>query len=186
MPAPIIVVSGLPRSGTSMMMRGLALAGVPVATTDHRPADRFNPFGYFEYEPVRAVAPDWGWLSQLRGHAVKIVAPLVATLPPGESYRVLFMRRDLETMFASQAALAAGRGVERLPDPEGERALAALEERAVTALSTRPDTGLKCVAFEEMLADPWSVSVSVVSFLEQPMDPVAMADAVDPATPRFR
>ena len=53
MPDFITVVSGLPRSGTSLMMQMLSAGGLPALTDDLREADESNPRGYFEFEPVK-------------------------------------------------------------------------------------------------------------------------------------
>ena len=93
----VIVVSGLPRSGTSMMMRMLDAAGLPILTDSVRTADEDNPKGYWEFEPVKDLgeSDDTSWLADARGKVVKIVSPLIAHLPTeGYTYRVLFMRRD--------------------------------------------------------------------------------------------
>src|SRR5438105_9566801 len=91
---PIVVVSGLPRSGTSMAMRMLEAGGVPLLTDRQRPADEDNPHGYYEYEPVKTLAEqrDLAWLKQAEGRAVKIVSSLLTWLPEGHRYRVIFMR----------------------------------------------------------------------------------------------
>src|SRR5262249_30630691 len=98
----IIIVSGLPRSGTSLMMQMLDGGGVPVLTDNIRAADTDNPRGYYEFEPVKATKRDATWLPAARGKAVKMVSQLLYHLPPGETYRVLFLERDLEEVLASQ------------------------------------------------------------------------------------
>src|SRR5215472_863985 len=89
--SPVIVVSGLPRSGTSMMMRMLEAGGVPVITDGLRQADADNPNGYYEYEPVKLLKQDSSWLPQARGKAVKMVYLLLCDLPPGLRHDVIFM-----------------------------------------------------------------------------------------------
>jgi len=101
----ITVVSGLPRSGTSMMMQMLAAAGREPLTDGKRAADPDNPIGYFEFEKTLELAKDVSWLSQARGKVVKIVAQLIPLLPPGEHYQVIFMDRELSEVIASQKAM---------------------------------------------------------------------------------
>src|SRR5215813_11558433 len=98
----IIVVSGLPRSGTSLMMQMLASGGVEVVTDHIRTADTDNPRGYLEFEKVKKIKEDQSWLPAVRGKAVKMVSQLLYDLPASERYRILFMERDLDEMLLSQ------------------------------------------------------------------------------------
>src|SRR6185369_4839956 len=95
-PTPIIVVSGLPRSGTSLMMQMLHAGGVPIAADHLRAPDEHNPRGYFELEAVKTIheSRDLKWLEDVRGKAIKIVSFLLGWLPESNDYLLLFMRRD--------------------------------------------------------------------------------------------
>jgi hypothetical protein len=104
-PSGIIVVSGLPRSGTSMMMRMLVAAGLPALTDRARAPNEDNPLGYFELEAVKRTRADPSWLDGAHGHAVKVVHVLLPDLPAGHAYRVLMMRRDMSEVLASQATM---------------------------------------------------------------------------------
>ena len=99
----VIVVSGLPRSGTSMMMQMLAAGGLAPYTDGSRGADADNPHGYFEHENATRLHRDQSWLPEARGKAVKIVAQLLPHLPPGEEYRIVFMHRAMHEVTASRA-----------------------------------------------------------------------------------
>src|SRR5919108_5001430 len=101
---PIIVVSGLPRSGTSMAMKMLHAGGLEVVTDGLREADDSNPKGYFELEAVKELDKDGdtAWLRDARGKAVKIISFLLTFLPDEHDYRVVFMQRDLHEVLASQ------------------------------------------------------------------------------------
>ncbi len=111
--AIITVVSGLPRSGTSLMMQILEAVGIPAFTDGNRVADDSNTKGYYEHDLVSGLLRpgDRSWLTGAKGHALKVVAPLLASLPKevkgGEeiSYRILFMERDLEEILTSQSAM---------------------------------------------------------------------------------
>src|SRR5690349_24095288 len=105
------IVSGLPRSGTSMMMRMLELGGLPVLTDKQRVADDDNPNGYYEFEAVKQTAEDDSWLEGSEGSAVKMVYRLLYHLPEGRSYRVLFRRRNLDEVLASQQVMLYRHGV---------------------------------------------------------------------------
>ena len=98
----IIVVSGLPRSGTSMMMQMLAAAGLEIYTDNERKPDENNPKGYLEADAVKGLATDNAWIKDCRGKVIKVVAPVVPYLPQQERYRVVFMQRDIKEIVSSQ------------------------------------------------------------------------------------
>jgi hypothetical protein len=98
----LTIVSGLPRSGTSMMMRMLDQGGVPALTDHVRAADPSNPKGYYEYEPVKHTKEDPTWLVGAIGKAVKMVHVLLLDLPPTYAYRVIFMHRNIDEIIQSQ------------------------------------------------------------------------------------
>lgn len=102
---PTVIVSGLPRSGTSMMMQILAAGGLPVLSDGVREADADNPRGYFELEAVKRTKHDPTWLQGSEGKAVKIIHALITDLPTDRPYRVIMMRRRAETVLKSQAAM---------------------------------------------------------------------------------
>ena len=102
---PTVIVSGLPRSGTSMMMQMLAAGGLPVLSDGVREADEDNPRGYYELEAVKRTKDDPSWLERSDGKVVKMVHALLTDLPNDRPYRVVFMRRKTETVLKSQAAM---------------------------------------------------------------------------------
>src|SRR5213593_4363024 len=116
---PIVVVSGLPRSGTSMAMKMLEAGGMPILADGIRTPDISNPKGYYEFEPVKGLdkGGDVAWLAEARGKAVKIISFLLTWLPEHYDYRVIFMQRDLREVLASQNAMLAHRG-----EPSGSAA----------------------------------------------------------------
>jgi len=110
--APIVVVSGLPRSGTSMAMKMLEAGGVPIVTDGVRTADESNPKGYYEFERVKELDKngDTAWLGDARGKAVKIISFLLTYLPDHYDYQVVFMNRDVDEVLASQNKMLVARG----------------------------------------------------------------------------
>ena len=98
----IIVVSGLPRSGTSMMMQMLEAGGLPIVTDHIRKADEDNPRGYYELEKVKKIKEDPSWLADCHGKAFKMVSALLYFLPKSRKFKVIFMKRNIEEMLASQ------------------------------------------------------------------------------------
>src|SRR5262245_12033356 len=106
----ITIVSGLPRSGTSLMMQMLQAGGLPILCDQVRAADDDNPRGYLEFEKVRQLAKDAGWMNQADGKVLKVVSLLLYHLPPGFEYRVVFMRRNLDEILRSQEKMLNRRG----------------------------------------------------------------------------
>ncbi len=114
----IVVVSGLPRSGTSLMMQMLAAGGMEVVSDHQRRPDVDNPRGYWELEQVKRIQRDTSWIPQTRGKAFKMISQLLYQLPSTESYRIIFMQRDLDEVLASQEKMLARRN--RPVAPQGE------------------------------------------------------------------
>ena len=111
----ITIVSGLPRSGTSMMMKMLEAGGIEPVTDHVRGPDVDNPRGYYEYEIVKKIAEDTSWLPATRGRAFKMVAPLLRHLPRGYRYQVVFMRRDMSEMLRAETAKISSRMGQGVP-----------------------------------------------------------------------
>jgi hypothetical protein len=185
----IVVVSGLPRSGTSMMMRMLAAGGVPVLSDDARPPDAANPAGYFEFAPVKELASGGApaWLEGARGKAVKIVSFLLTWLPESHDYRVIFMRRDLGEVVASQQAMLAARG--ESVDENGDRLAGVYAdhlERIARFLAGRPCFSVLDIEYRSVIDRPADAARRVAAFLERDLDATAMAAAVDASLYRHR
>lgn len=122
MTEPVTVVSGLPRSGTSMMMQILEAGGIPPLTDNLRAPDEDNPRGYYEFEAVKQVAEDASWVAHAGGKVVKLVYKLLYDLPGGYRYQVVFMRRALPEVIASQEEMLRRKAL-----PAGEVDPAVLE-----------------------------------------------------------
>lgn len=185
--APVIVVSGLPRSGTSLVMQMLEAAGVSILSDGARVADEDNPRGYFEYEPVKRLRQDRSWLPKAAGQAVKIIHLLVRDLPlPGMHYRVLWVQRELKEVLASQKAMLqrSGRAGAGIPEAQLE-AVFALQIREVEAwLEQQPEVEMLRMDYGHILAQPQDEAARIASFLGCPERALAMAAVVDPALHR--
>jgi tetratricopeptide (TPR) repeat protein/arylsulfatase A-like enzyme len=183
-PEEIVIVSGLPRSGTSMLMQMLAAGGMPILTDSKRAADEGNPLGYLEFEPVKQLMRNGDWLPEARGKAVKIVAPLLPGLPPGESCRVVFLDRNLDQILASQRTMLGRQGGSPDEDPGREARLKAEYGRIVLRvrklLAARPNTQVLRLHRDAVLADPQSAAAAISEFLGGNWDIEAMAHAVHP------
>lgn len=164
---PVIVVSGLPRSGTSLMMQLLRAAGVPVKTDEQRTADESNPGGYLEWEAVKQLRQQPGLITQARGQAIKVVSLLIGHLPKDNHYKVLFMDRAIAEVAASQEIMMrqAGR-TDRAP--AGEKTLEQHREGVIKKLETRADTGLMHVPYTALVEDPKPLLEKIFRFIDHP------------------
>jgi len=178
----ITVVSGLPRSGTSLMMQLLVAAGREALTDARRAADEDNPLGYLEYDKALSLAEDVSWLPKARGKVVKIVAQLLPHLPRNEHYQLIFMERNLEEVIASQRAMLArqGRPGAELEDRELAAVYRAQLERIRGQIARRPELRVLTVRYAGLLADPTAGVNRLARFLGEPFDQPAAAAAVRP------
>jgi len=110
----VIIVSGLPRSGTSMLMNILSKGGVNVLIDNERKADEFNKFGYFEYNLTRNINESNDWISEAKNMALKVVSPLLYYLPLDYKYKIIFMNRNIETIISSQIKMLERTGYSNL------------------------------------------------------------------------
>jgi hypothetical protein len=182
----IIIVSGLPRSGTSLMMQILEAGGIEVVTDRRRAADVDNPRGYHEFERVKKLKEDTSWLPEIRGKALKMVSQLLYDLPPTESYRVLFMQRDLDEVLASQEKMLARLGQPVAPRAEISRAYSLHLRRLHAWLADQGHIRVLAVRYADAVADPAAQAQRVDAFLGQRLDVAAAARAVDHALYRNR
>lgn len=187
---PVIVVSGLPRSGTSLTMRMLAMGGVPILADDTRGADESNPLGYFEYPRVERlnVDTDREWLREARGRAVKVISFLLTYLPESLNYKVLFVNRDLDEVIASQDKMLSSRG-EAVGAHGGDDLRREYQNhllRIDVFLRRRPWFERLDVDYNRMVADPGPEARRMAAFLGVAVDIDRMAEAVSPDLYRNR
>ena len=184
---PITVVSGLPRSGTSMLMQMLDAAGYPCLTDDVRKADADNPHGYFEYEKVKRLRRDCAWMPEAKGKAVKIIAQLIPFLPPQFSYRVIFMERNISEVLASQRVMLQrqGRSGGNLSDVQLGK-IYECQVREVKQLLGQRNIPMLEVAYSTALQRPMEIAGKIQVFLGENLDVCAMAAAIDPNLYRQR
>lgn len=185
--APIIIVSGLPRSGTSMMMKMLRAGGVLAVTDNIRTADIDNPEGYFEFERAKKIKEDSSWLPEARGKVFKIVSLLLKDLPQGYKYKVVFIKRDLKESLASQAKMLA-----RLGAPQGgsddimegiyRKHLAEIE----AWIAGQPNIEVLYTDYNEIVRDPAPTARRLAEFIGGAFDAESAGQAVTPALYRNR
>jgi hypothetical protein len=173
----IVIVSGLPRSGTSLMMQMLNKGGLDVLTDDNRKSDTSNPKGYFEYDPVMSIHKDNKWLNLAQNKSVKIVAPLLKFLDPKYRYKVIFMNRDLYEVVKSQQKMI-GKDPETLPTGLFESYKKHLNQ--VEGWKDRePGVELIYLEYNDLLNNTNEAISKVKSFIGMEMDSEAMANCVD-------
>jgi hypothetical protein len=183
----LTIVSGLPRSGTSLMMKMLEAGGLPVLVDGVRTADVDNPRGYYEFEPVKRLKEDTSWVAPACGKAVKMVYLLLLDLPPDVEYRVLFMRRNIDEVLASQAAMLRRLGKSA---PLDDARMAALFRDGLAKfdgwVKDRPNFRLLDVSYNALVTDAAPVAAEVDQFLGGVLDVDAMTRVVDPTLYRNR
>lgn len=183
----ITVVSGLPRSGTSLVMQMLEAGGYPVLSDGVRVADEDNPRGYLELAKVKSLERDASWMHEAEGKAVKIISFLLGRLPHGFEYRVIFLRRDLNEVVRSQDAMLRRLGQPTGPNNEVmishfSRHLQQLDEW----LSQQSHIKLLNCYYTELVFDSAATSVAIKDFLEQDLDVKRMSAVVCPELYRQR
>ena len=186
---PIIVVSGLPRSGTSMMMQMLDAGGIETVTDGVRTADESNPAGYFELERIKDLesAEDMSWLRSARGCAVKVITFLVQHLPDAYNYRVIFMNRRLDEILDSQTKMLTSLGETHDADDAQMRQLYINHlARTKSLMSHRPSFEVLHVRYHEVVDDSLGSAKRVSRFLGGGLDVTAMASVVRPELYRNR
>jgi hypothetical protein len=184
----ITVVSGLPRSGTSLLMQMLAAGGFAVLSDGLRPPDEDNPRGYLEWERIRTLAKDPTCIAEAEGKAVKVISSLLPYLPMDREYKILFMRRPLGEVVASQGLMLARRGSTG-PAIKPDAITGALEAhlKQVTAwLHGQPRLAVRWVDHRNLLLHAGHESTAIAEFLSIPLDIVAMSKQVVPSLHRQR
>lgn len=186
---PIVVVSGLPRSGTSMAMKMLEAGGLLTVVDDLRTADEDNPKGYYEDERVKDLGQmaDKSWLRGARGKVIKVISYLLKDLPPTHNYQVIFLRRDLREVLASQTKMLERRGERN--ETSDERMLELYEDhlwKVGRLLKRSPHLESLDVPYKAVLDDPRAEAERIAAFLGRPLDVAKMASVVDESLYRNR
>lgn len=184
----VTVISGLPRSGTSMMMMMVEAGGVPILTDQVRAADQENPRGYYELEAVKKTRLDASWVAGSVGKAVKVVHLLLYDLPVAYHYRVILMRRNLNEVLASQKTMLdrqGGKGANLSPQKLADVYRSQME-KLVTWLGEQTNFQVLEVNYGDVVGRPRQEAEQVNDLLGGTLDVDAMAAAVDPALYRQR
>jgi len=184
----IVIVSGLPRSGTSMMMQMIEAGGIPALTDSVRTADADNPRGYFEFELVKKIQQDSSWLEQARGKVVKMVHLLLPNLPEGYRYRIVLMVRDHRQVLASQTAMLKRQG--KIGANLAPEALAKVFDqqlqRVVHSVTQQKNCTVLRVHYAHVIMNPREQADRITNFLGGNLALNAMASVVDSTLYRQR
>ncbi|MDO8755229.1 MAG: sulfotransferase [Anaerolineales bacterium] len=178
---PVVVVSGLPRSGTSMMMKILAEGGLEVVSDAIRAADDDNPNGYFEFEHVKQMsAGDYAWVDGAGGKVVKVVSALLEYLPAHARYKIIFMEREIQEVLASQKKMLKRRDEQnRIADDEMEKQFRAHLAAVKPWLARQPNMEVIYVRYDDLLTLPGPECRRIMEFLDLPLDLQKMQSVPD-------
>jgi hypothetical protein len=184
----ITIVSGLPRSGTSLMMQMLVAGGMPALSDGERRADTDNPRGYVEWERIKQLPNDPTCIAEGEGKVVKVISRLLLSLPAEHEYRIIFMQRPLPEVLASQDEMLRRRGnYKQGANPAVIAAAFEKHLREVHAwLDGRPYVRTLRVQYHEVLSKPNEIGQRLAQFLEIPLDVEAMVQQVDASLYRNR
>jgi hypothetical protein len=184
----ITIVSGLPRSGTSLMMMMLEAGGMPVLTDHIRTADADNPKGYYEFERVKAIEHDQTWMKEADGKAVKMISALLKHLPRNYTYRIIFMRREMKEILASQRQMLIRRG--EPTDTVSDERIAELSNkhlhRVATWIDDQPNIDVLYVSYNEILKNLLTQARRIAEFVDIDLDVEKMSQVVDSSLYRQR
>lgn len=184
----ITVVSGIPRSGTSLMMQMMAAGGMPVLTDGQRAADENNPRGYFEVESVKSLARNQDVLAQAEGKVVKVVSSLLPNLPKQFEYRIIFMCRPLEEVVSSQNRMLERLGRE-VPSTPTASVIAAFEQhlRKIRSwLSQQTNIAVLYLDYPAVLEAPEEQIAKIRAFMGRELDSAAMIRQIERSLHRER
>lgn len=184
----ITIVSGLPRSGTSLMMQMLAAGGMPILSDGERRADVDNPKGYLEWERVKQLPKTPAIIAEAEGKAVKVISQLLLSLPAQHDYRVIFMQRPLPEVMASQDEMLRRRG-NFDPGEDNSVVARAFQDHLSDVygwLNGKTHVKVSRVQYHSVLREPKETAENIVKFLEVPLDIEAMTQQVDGSLYRQR
>jgi LPS sulfotransferase NodH len=185
---PVIIVSGLPRSGTSLMMKMIYSGGIPVITDGLRSADDDNPNGYFELEAVKELSEgNSAWLEDAGGKAVKVVSSLLEFLPPAYSYKIIFLERELGEVLKSQQKMLVNRNESNRVNDQQMQTEFQTHLIAVRAwLARQANMDVLYIDFNALLANPQSFVNLIAEFIGIPLNTERMLAVPDNSLYRNR
>jgi len=177
----VTIVSGLPRSGTSMMMEMLDKGGLEVLTDQVRKADEDNPKGYYEYERVKQLPDSTEWLDEAKGKAVKVLGELIKHLPGDYYYKIVFMERNLDEIIESQAKMLKRKGEdpEDISKDELRETFKNYRKILKKQISSSPNMEVIYVNYNDIMSHPEPVIESISAFFDGELDTKKMLSVID-------
>lgn len=184
----ITVVSGLPRSGTSMMMKILEAGGMEILTDNIRTADEDNPKGYYELEQVKKLKEDQSWIDEAKGKTVKIISELLKYLPQDYTYKIIFMRRKMEEILASQKQMLIRRGepTDTISDEKMTEIFESHLKKIESYLAEQSNFETIYISYNDVLINPQEHIKKINHFLGDSLDEGKMLSAIDKRLHRQR
>ncbi len=185
---PIVIVSGLPRSGTSLMMQILEKAGLEIFTDNNRKPDESNPRGYFEHEAVKRLARDNKWMQEIDGKAVKVIAQLLFSLPEKYNYKIIFMNRDINEVVVSQHKMLVrqGKAKEDTYPTNLQNLFLQTLKRSETWAKKCHNVEILYVNHKSLISNPIEEIEKVLSFLQIEKDSKEIANVIDKKLHRIK
>jgi hypothetical protein len=184
----ITIVSGLPRSGTSLMMQMLVAGGMSALSDGERIPDTDNPRGYLEWERIKQLPNDPGCIAEGEGKVVKVISRLLLSLPAGHEYRIIFMQRPLAEVIKSQDEMLRRRGTYK--EGVNPAAISAAFEKHLGEVHAwiEDKSYVKAlrVPYHDVLSKSKEISEHIAEFLGLPLNVGAMTQQVDASLYRNR
>src|ERR1022692_644551 len=184
----ITIVSGLPRSGTSLMMQMLDAGGMPVLSDGERKADTDNPKGYLEWERIKQLPKDPSLIAEAEGKVVKVISQLILSLPDDHEYRIVFMQRPMPEVLKSQEEMLRRRGTYE-PGGDTSPIEQAFQRHLIEVnkwMASKLNVKVCRVHYHRVLRDAQGIAEEVAGFLQVPLDIAAMVGQVDGSLYRNR
>ena len=185
---PIYIISGLPRSGTSMMMKMFEAGGISPFIDNIRVPDDDNPKGYYELERVKKLPVDNSWITEARGKVIKVISMLLVHLPPEHEYKVIFMRRNMDEILASQAAMLgrSGKSGGDISDQELSSKFIGHLTQTEAWLEQQSNFKVLYVKYNHLLESPHENIKKIINFMNHVLNVDKMLDVIDPKLYRQR
>jgi hypothetical protein len=184
----VTIVSGLPRSGTSLMMQMLVAGGLTALSDGERKADTDNPKGYLEWERIKKLPKDPSLIAEAEGKVVKVISQLILSLPAGHHYRIVFMQRPLPEVLKSQDEMLRRRGT-AASGGDTSAIEEAFQRHLVEVnkwLAGKDNVKILRVHYHRVLREPQTVADEIAAFIQEPLDIEAMVRQVDSSLYRNR
>lgn len=184
----IVVVSGLPRSGTSMMMKMLNAGGIDPVTDNIRTADEDNPKGYYELEKVKQLDKDNSWVGDYQGKVIKVISMLLKPLPSDQHYKIIFMRRKMQEILDSQKQMLIRRNqpTNTVPDEKMAEMFNKHLKDIEAFIEKQPNMDCIYISYNDVLENPAANVEKINEFLGGTLNTGAMLEVVDSALHRQR